>query len=262
MHFTPTNGIYPEGFGTVIAYSFSRFQCRKYGGKTFIKGGFGMKKMALISLAFLVALLLSFSAQAKNVVDRVNAGTYCTEGLAGYDSCSDETFATKFWKEKFFGGGPGQAGNVLMAIGQGFTLQNVVLETVEGCASGDCGLPPDHPCLLNGATYNYKTIYTGGFLRLNKGPRKLWVNKGKLKATDLTVTNYSTNDAEGLLHFCLVMEGPFTNAPEYSYDIIATFDVEDDNYQIKYDDEGNQVFHRGYDFDAIIEISPTPPVGP
>ena len=40
-----------------------------------------MKKMALISLAFLVALLLSFSAEAKPVVDRVNEGVYCTEGL-------------------------------------------------------------------------------------------------------------------------------------------------------------------------------------
>ena len=227
-----------------------------------------MKKMALISLAFLVALLLGYSAEAKPVVDRVNPGIYCTEGLDDDTVGPDDgypcigNFVTKFWKEKFFGGSPGQPGNVLMAIGQGFTLQNVVLETVEGCASGDCGLPLDHPCLLNGATYNYKTTYTGGFLRLNKGPRKLWVNKGKLKATDLTVTNYSTNDTEGLLHFCLVMEGPFTNAPEYSYDIIATFDVEDDNYQIKYDDEGNQVFHRGYDFDAMIEIFPTPPVGP
>jgi hypothetical protein len=223
-----------------------------------LKGGFRMRKIALVSLAFLVAMLLSFSAEAKPVFDRVNEGIYCTDETL----ICDGYFTTKFWKEKFFGGGPGQPGNVLMAIGQGFTLQNVVLETVEGCASGDCGLPTDHPCLLNGATYNYKTIYTGGFLRLNKGPRKLWVNKGKLKATDLIVTNYSTNDAEGLLHFCLVMEGPFTNAPEYSYDIIATFDVEDDNYQIKFDDEGNPVFHRGYDFDAIIEIFPTPPVGP
>ena len=221
-----------------------------------------MKKMALISLAFLVALLLSYSAQAKPVFDRINEGTYCTEGLAGYDSCADETFATKFWKEKFFGGGPGQQGNVLMAIGQGFTLQNVVLQGVESCAQVDCTIDPISPCYSDPEgqpiIYNYKTTYTGGFLRLNKGPHKLWLNKGKLKDTDLNVTNYSAHNPDGsLAHFCLVMNGEFDNAPENTYDVIATFDVDEDNYQFKYDDEGNPVFHRGYDFDAVITIGPS-----
>jgi hypothetical protein len=218
-----------------------------------------MKKMALVSLAFLVALLLSYSAEAKPVVDRVNEGTYCTDGIVG--EC-DGYFATKFWKEKFFGGGPGAQGNVLMAIGQGFTLQNVVLQGVEPCTAESCAFTdPTDPCFSdsegNPITYNYKTTYTGGFLRLNKGPLKLWVNKGKLKDTDLVATNYSAhNPVDGSLeHFCLVINGVFDNVPDYTpYSVIATFDAGEDNYQFKFDEEGNPVFHRGYDFDAIITI--------
>ena len=57
------------------------------------------------------------------------------------------------------------------------------------------------------------------------------------------------------------MNGEFDNAPEYTpYSVIATFDVGEDNYQFKYDDEGNPVFHRGYDFDAIITIGARRPV--
>ncbi|MBC8420054.1 MAG: hypothetical protein H8E10_15820 [Desulfobacterales bacterium] len=40
---------------------------------------------------------------------------------------ADGDFTTHFWKEKFFGGGHGDVGNVLMAVGQGFSLQNVML---------------------------------------------------------------------------------------------------------------------------------------
>ena len=218
-----------------------------------------MKKIALVSLVFLVALLLSISAQAKPVFDRVNEGIYCTENID--DGSCNGNFATKFWKEKFFGGGPGAPGNVLMAIGQGFTLQNVVLQEVVPCI--DCTtFVEGHPCYSDPEgqpiTYQYKTTYEGGFLRLNKGPRKLWVNKGKLKDTDLVATNYSAhNPVDGSLeHFCLVISGEFNNAENTPYNVIATFDVGEDNYQFKYDDEGNPVFQRGYDFDAIITIGP------
>ena len=142
-----------------------------------------------------------------------------------------------------------------MAIGKGFTLQNVVLDQIMGeCATELCEIPSDSLCYPG--QYKYITKYTGGFLRLNKGPRKLWVTKGKLKDTDLTLTNYSAHNPDGsLAHFCLVMNGEFDNAPEYTpYSVIATFDVGEDNYQFKYDDEGNPVFHRGYDFDAVITI--------
>ena len=202
-----------------------------------------MKRKTFVGLTFLVVLLLSVSAQGGPVVD---PGIYCTNG----DDCDDH-FATKFWKEKFIGGGPGQPGNVLMALGQGFILQNVVLDDVEQCETGDCGLPSDDPCYSD--QWEYKTTYKGGFLRLNRqGP---WLKKGKLKATDLEATNYSYLDPDGNLHFCLVMSGSFKNAPAYSFNVVAKFDGASDNYEVKYDEEEDApVFQRGFDFDAVIEI--------
>lgn len=92
---------------------------------------------------------------------------------------------------------------------------------------------------------------------MNKGP---WLKKGKLKATELEIMNYSSHDPDGnLLHFCLVMTGPFQKAEDYSLSAVATFDVTSDNYEMKYDHKGDDpVFQRGYDFDAIIEILETP----
>ena len=57
---------------------------------------------------------------------------------------SQNDFTTKFRKEKFIGGGPGQQANVLMAVGQGFFFQNTVLESVAPTSNPD----------------GYMTIYT------------------------------------------------------------------------------------------------------
>ena len=58
-----------------------------------------MKKIAVMGLALMVALLLSFSAQAKPAVNpAVNEGVSCTDGV----EASDGYFTTKFWKERFF----------------------------------------------------------------------------------------------------------------------------------------------------------------
>ncbi len=111
-----------------------------------------MKRKIFVGLTFLVVLLLSVVAQGGPVVD---SGIYCTD-----DDC-DGYFKTKFWKEKFFGGGPGQPGNVLMALGQGFILQNAVLDNVEQCETGECGLSPDDPCYSD--EWAYKTTYKGAF---------------------------------------------------------------------------------------------------
>jgi len=203
-----------------------------------------MKRLALMGFTFTVALLLTTSAHAGPFV---YPGTYSTD--AG-------DFTTKFWKEKFFGGGPGQPGNVLMAVGQGFILQNVVLQSVEEC-TGDadqwCGLASGDPCYSG--QWTYKTTYEGGFLRLNsKGP---WLKKGKLKdATDLQATNYSYVDLDGNLHFCLTINGEFDRMPEYSYEIEATFDGTPNNYQMKHDEYG-PVYQRGYDSNAEITITDT-----
>jgi len=50
---------------------------------------------------------------------------------------SQNDFTTKFRKEKFIGGGPGQQANVLMAVGQGFFFQNTVLESVAPTSNPD-----------------------------------------------------------------------------------------------------------------------------
>ena len=50
---------------------------------------------------------------------------------------SQNDFTTKFRKEKFIGGGPGQQANVLMAVGQGFFFQNAVLGSVAPTSNPD-----------------------------------------------------------------------------------------------------------------------------
>jgi hypothetical protein len=203
-----------------------------------------------------VAFLISTTVHARRVI---NTGTFCT--AVGLDiACDpDEFFTTKFFKEKFFGGGPGEPGNVLMAKGQGFMLQNVALqpEGAEFCddVGEHCGLIEGDRCYEPdpALAWQYVTVYKGGMLTLNsKGP---WLDKGMLKAKDFDATNYSRVDEEGNLHFCLVIEdGTFRNAPGYTFNAMARFDGTPDNYQFKVDDEGKPVFQRGYHFDALIQI--------
>ena len=66
---------------------------------------------------------------------------------------SQNDFTTKFRKEKFIGGGPGQQANVLMAVGQGFFFQNAVLESAA---------PTSNP-------YGYMAIYTTEELVFQRG---------------------------------------------------------------------------------------------
>ena len=210
-----------------------------------------MKRLAPMGLILLVALFVSTAVHAGPAVNE--GKLFCTD--PDLDSaCDSELFTTKFWKEKFFGGGPGQPGNVLMAKGKGFMLQNMVLQEVAPCDSGDCGLPAEDPCYAT--DWEYKTTYEGGMLTLNsKGP---WLDKGMLKAKGLTATNYSRGRGEdGNLQFCLVIAaGEFRNAQDFTFNAVARFDATSDpgNYQFKVDDEGNPVFQRGYSFDALIEI--------
>lgn len=197
-----------------------------------------MKRLMLISVIIMLGLVVT--AQAGPVV---NSGIiFCTEEHYGIASCNEQVFfTTKFWKEKFFGGGPGQTGNVLMAIGQGFVLQNLVLKEAVG---------PDEPWCEGGA-FAYVTTYEGGMLTLNSsGP---WLKKGSLKSTNVTATNYSCHDGAGnLLEFWLDMEGEFEKS-DYSFVGGAHFIVSPDNYAVKVDADG-AVFQVGYDFDAGIRI--------
>jgi len=77
---------------------------------------------------------------------------FCTSVQANLRS-SQNDFTTKFRKEKFIGGGPGQQANVLMAIGQGFFFQNTVLESVALTSNPD----------------GYMTIYTTEELVFQRG---------------------------------------------------------------------------------------------
>ena len=90
-----------------------------------------MKKMMLISAVVMLGLFLGITVQAQT-----------------YNATGD------FWKEKFFGGGPGQPGNTLMAVGVGFVFQNAVLLTVEGPYS-----PPGQWCENVGGAASYRTTY-------------------------------------------------------------------------------------------------------
>jgi hypothetical protein len=146
---------------------------------------------------------------------------------------------TKFWMEKFQGGGPGQEGNVLMATGKGFMFQHAILE--------EATLNPDN---------SYTTTYIGGELTLN--PSGPWASKVKgkkpfrtLKASDITATNHSTYDpVTGKLIFELTFGGKFDNA-NLSYCAKATYDGFP---QIKLDDEGKPVFQRGFSPEFKVEI--------
>lgn len=184
-----------------------------------------MKRIMLISIIVLFGLLMVLPAQAQPT-------TWISPG----------DFTTKFWKEKLFGGYHGAEGNVLMAVGQGFTFQNAVLTV----GPQDNGLP--EWCSLLGGAATYRTVYEDGMLTLN--PSGPW--KKNYKAKDVTATNYSCHGANGLIGFRLEMTGQFDKSL-YFYDITVTFNVGPDNYIVK-PDADKVVFHEGYNFGAEITI--------
>jgi hypothetical protein len=149
-------------------------------------------------------------------------------------SSENGDFTTRFWKEKFFGGGPGQPGNVLMAVGQGFVFQHAELQ------SAGASLDPE---------FQYETVYEGGQLILNsKGP---WLAKGKpYKAKGLRAVNYSTFDGDtGFLKFKLVVDGEFKDGN--CFQVIATYA----GYpRVQIDESGQYVFQGDTMFEADITI--------
>jgi hypothetical protein len=181
-----------------------------------------MKRTAVCVLA--LVLLINLGGLAKV---RVIPGTYST---------GNGDFYTKFWKEMFKGGCPGQVGNTLMALGEGFIFNQAKLQLVEAS---------DNPA------YMYKTTYVGGKLTLNSSVP--WLESGILRATHVTATNYSIQDpVTGELSFLITLMGDFDKVP-YSFAITATYDG---NPEVKYDDMGRPVFQRGTDFEVEITISP------
>jgi hypothetical protein len=190
-----------------------------------------MKKVIVLSLVFLVFFSIGLSAKVKVV-----PGVYSTE---------NGDFYTKFWKESFKGGGPGQPGNVLMALGEGYIFNQAKLVTVEygTYAEGD-------------DTYTYKSTYTGGMMTLiPSGP---WCDSGTLKARNITAVNYSFQDPvlTGILKFHLTFEGDFINAPGYHFVVDARYEGQP---EVKYDaTTGLPCFQRGMDYDVTITITGAP----
>lgn len=184
-----------------------------------------MKRTAICVLA--LVLLINLGGWAKVRLNGTTPVSYST---------GTGDFYTKFWKEMFKGGGPGQVGNTLMALGEGFIFNQAKLESV--VASDITG-------------YDFKTTYVGGKLTLNSsGP---WLKSGILRATKVTATNYSSQNPPlvGELNFYIKLEGDFDNAP-YHFLIEAYYEG---SPEVKYDDMGRPVFQRGTDFEVTITIT-------
>jgi len=183
-----------------------------------------MKRMIVFSLVFLMVFTIGLSAKVK-----VIPGTYST---------ANGDFYTKFWKEMFKGGFPGQPGNVLMALGEGYIFNQAKLVAV---------MPSDNPA------YTYMTTYAGGMMTLN--PSGPWCDSGTLKAKNITAVNYSSQDPvlTGILKFYLKFEGDFDNAPGYHYVVEATYEGQP---EVKYDElTGQPCFQRGMDYEVTITIT-------
>ena len=186
-----------------------------------------MKRFAILFILVfaLTSICLAGNGKAKGQ-DKVVAGIYSS--LAG-------DFSTKFWKEMMKGGGPGQPGNTLMAVGQGFHFSKAAID-----ANGaQC---PSYPACT--------TVYEGGDLVLNsKGP---WLNAGILKATGIVATNQSISLVGGCLDFNLTFSGEFDNMPGLFFEVEATYSG---CPELKFDGSGNLVLQRGSeDFEATINI--------
>jgi hypothetical protein len=174
-----------------------------------------MRRLAFVSLLCSMVLLLGSSTQAE---------TWST---------GNGDFTTKFWKEMFKGGGHGQPGNTLMALGEGFHFKKATLEST----------------YFDPGANRWITTYVDGELTLNsKGP---WLHHGILRARNITATNSSFFDPNsGVLDFVLTFSGEFDNRPGVTFEIEASYNGIP---EIEY--EGDQpIFMRGYDFDAIITI--------
>jgi hypothetical protein len=189
-----------------------------------------MKKAIVLTLAFLLVFAGALSAKV-----RVTPGVYSTD---------EGDFYTKFWKEMFKGGAPGQPGNTLQALGEGYIFNQAKLATVE-VGAFTVGTDP--------TVYAYKSTYTRGKMTLN--PSGPWCDAGALKAKNVTAVNYSNQDPPltGLLKFHIVIEGDFFNAP-YHFLIDAMYEGIP---EVKFDPEtGLPAFQRGMDYDVIITITP------
>ena len=137
----------------------------------------------------------------------------------------------KFWKEKFIGtNGPGETGNILMAVGKGWVFQNARLTEVTPVT---CDGGPMNPCT---GDWQYISTYKGGRLTIKKDGKR-----GKnLKASNIVATNYSKTDGT-TLKFNLSLLGTFNDGSTF---IVAVEYTGEPLIQVD-DITGDQVYQRG-----------------
>jgi hypothetical protein len=178
------------------------------------------RKIGLISFVVLLGALWTVSTWAEEAKEFV----------------SPLDFSVKSWTEKFQGGGPGQPGNVLKALGQGFIFQHAELEEA---------VPDEYGY--------YTTTYLGGELTLDpSGPWAKLFKKGKLRATGIEAKNNSDFDpGTGWLWFQLMFEGEFDNEPGLYFCVLAEYDG---TPEFKYDEFGTPVFQRGFPPEFWVKI--------
>jgi len=128
---------------------------------------------------------------------------------------SDGDFSPVYWKECFWGGGPGQLGNELTAV-------------VKGASFGEASIA-EPPVAVNGC---YETIYEGGKFALGiDGPWLMdnGITEPGIGAGDITASNYSCSESdcdesgEPAASWELVFEGCFTKVPCACFEVWASY---------------------------------------
>lgn len=156
-----------------------------------------MKKAAGIMAVLFFSLVIATAAPAQPTTGEWTLGS---EGaVAGT------------WYEYFLGGGEGQDGNELEAIGDGFELDGALLDEVENPG-------PD----------SYKTLYTGGTLVLENSTGLPWYNDLSSDGTfeflmDPIVVYTNKADYPPDLAFTIEASGALQNDPRYRIDLSASY---------------------------------------
>jgi len=156
-----------------------------------------MKKAAGIMAVLFFSLVIATAAPAQPTTGEWTLGS---EGaVAGT------------WYEYFLGGGEGQDGNELEAIGDGFELDGALLDEVENPG-------PD----------SYKTLYTGGTLVLENSTGLPWYNDLSSDGTfefllDPIVVYTNKADYPPDLAFTIEASGALQNYPGYRIDLSASY---------------------------------------
>ena len=142
----------------------------------------------------------------------------------------------------FKGGFPGQPGNVLQALGEGYIFNKARLVGVAGS---------DNP------SYASKSTYEGGEMTLN--PSGPWCDAGTLKARGITVVDYSSQSP--------VLTGVLTLLPESRGGLRERAGLRLRPRSLVHGpargqvrrESGRPIFQRGTDYEARITRSPARP---